>query len=73
MWGCITCDGVGMGPPVKVKGRMNSDDFFSFLLANNLVVGMHYRKVIQYVTVFLFFFCFFLHTISCVSACYLTE
>ena len=25
MWGCITCDGVG--PLVKVKGRMNSDDY----------------------------------------------
>ena len=25
MWGCITCD--GMGPLVKVKGRINSDDY----------------------------------------------
>ena len=25
MWGCITCNGVG--PLVKVKGRMNSDDY----------------------------------------------
>ena len=25
MWGCITCDCVG--PLVKVKGRMNSDDY----------------------------------------------
>ena len=25
MWGCITCDGVG--PLVKVKGRMNSDNY----------------------------------------------
>ena len=25
MWGCITCDGVG--PLIKVKGRINSDDY----------------------------------------------
>ena len=30
MWGCITCDGVG--PLVKVKGRMNSDDYIKTFL-----------------------------------------
>ena len=30
MWGCITCDGVG--PLVKVKRRMNSDDYIKLFL-----------------------------------------
>ena len=37
MWGCITCDGVG--PLVKVKGRMNSDDYIK-LLAGTVYVEL---------------------------------